>query len=278
MTGRIPASAAKLAAALLAVTAISAIAAGSAGAVETVYTNIPAAFPPNLASVGNEAYSNAEIGGQVEFAGTARKNPMIVVGMSSWACQSGHWNAFNCSTTPGATFEWPITFNVYEVGAGNTVGALLVSGTKTFKMPYRPSADLKRCTGPEHLGEWFSKGQCWHGKAFRIRLGMKLAKLPEKAIVSVVYNTTHHGPSPIGESAACFSTEQGCFYDSLNVALTEPSEGGATVGSDPTEAVYVNTTDGEETCGAEGSFGTFAPATCPSFWEGDQPTIEVKAG
>jgi hypothetical protein len=128
-----------------------------------------------------------------------------------------------------------------------------------------------------HLGEWFAKGKCWHGKAFEIRDALTLAKLPEQAIISVSHNTTHHGPSPVGESAPCFTSSAGCFYDSLNVAVTEPSEGGATVGSDPTADVYVNTTNSEERC-VSGSFGTFGPVSCPTFWKAAQPSIEVKAG
>jgi hypothetical protein len=46
-----------------------------------------------------------------------------------------------CVTTPGDTYNVPITFNVYNVGTGNVVGTQIVSVTQTFAIPYRPSAD-----------------------------------------------------------------------------------------------------------------------------------------
>jgi hypothetical protein len=60
------------------------------------------------------------------------------------------------------------------------------------------------------------------------------------------------------------------------VALIEPSEGGATVGADPTTDVYVNSTYSEMFC-ASGTQGTFGPASCPAFWGGSQTAITVKA-
>lgn len=266
----------KLTAATLAAAAILAIAAGAASASEVVYNNIPSPLPGNLASVGNEAYSMSEIGGQVEFQGTARKNPTIVVAMSSWACQEGTWSAHNCITAPGAKYAVPVTFSVYAVGPEDAVGAKLATGSKTFKMPYRPSANnKKKCVAGS--GKWYqaSSKTCFNGKAFKITLPLKVAHLPEQVIVSVSYNTTHDGYAPIGETA-CNSEEQGCFYDSLNVGLTEPSEGGATIGKDPTEAVYLNSTYTEMFCEG-GTPGSFAPATCKGFWEGDQPSFEIKA-
>ena len=133
----------------------------------------------------------------------------------------------------------------------------------------------KKCVAGS--GKWYqaSSKTCFNGKAFKITLPLKVAHLPEQVIVSVSYNTTHDGYAPIGETA-CNSEEQGCFYDSLNVGLTEPSEGGATIGKDPTEAVYVNSTYTEMFCEG-GTPGSFAPATCKGFWEGDQPSFEIKA-
>jgi hypothetical protein len=260
---------------MLAATAVLAVVAGAASAEQTVvYNNIPSPFPGNFASVGNEAYSMTEFGGQVEFGGTARKNPTVVVAMSSWACQSGNWYEKTCVSEKGSKFEVPVTFSVYSVGGGNAVGSLLARASKTFKMPYRPSGSPK-CTG-EQAGSWYGMGKCFHGKAFKIALPLKVVKLPSKAIVSVSYDTSHHGPSPIGEAAPCYGTSAGCPYDSLNVALIEPSEGGATVGAQPTGDVYVNSTYSEMFC-AGGSAGTFGPASCPAFWEGDQAGITVKA-
>jgi hypothetical protein len=271
MTVRTPARAPIIAA--LVVAGFMALTAVAANASEVIYSNIPATLPGNFASYGNEAYSHAEFGGQIEFAGAARKNPKVTIAMSSWACQSGAWNTNDCVTGAGAKFAWPITVNVYEVGPEGSVGAKLASGSKTFKMPYRPSASPK-CTGGQ-AGEWYGKGSCWHGKAFKISMSLKAAKLPTNAIVSVSYNTTDYGPNPIG-TTACNSSSAGCFYDSLNVAVIEPEEGPPTIGADPTDAIYVNTTNSAETC-ESGTLGVFGPAKCAAFWEGAQPALAVSA-
>ena len=51
--------------------------------------------------------------------------------------------ALSCATTPGTTFEHPLTLDVYAAGgtdAAPTVGALLASSTADFDIPFRPSA------------------------------------------------------------------------------------------------------------------------------------------
>jgi hypothetical protein len=42
-------------------------------------------------------------------------------------------------------------------------------------------------------------------------------QLPSQVIWTVTYNTTHYGPSPLGEGEACYGESGGCGYDSLNV-------------------------------------------------------------
>ena len=85
---------------------------------QVIFDNTPAIVPSNLPSYGPEAYSFNEWGGGVAFAGSARKLATATVTMSSWACQSGSWkcpgHGCACVTTPGATFNAPVTFNVYS--------------------------------------------------------------------------------------------------------------------------------------------------------------------
>jgi hypothetical protein len=273
MSGRIPARCARLIVVVLATAAAFALAAGAASA-EVIYNNIPSPLPGNFVSYGNEAYSMSELGGQVEFAGTARKNPTVTVGMSSWACERGNWVDQNCESGLAkvqAFFKEPVTFKIYEVGPENSVGALITQRTKTFKMPYRPSGSPK-CPG----GTWFdaANSTCYHGKAFTISLKLKTKELPAKAIVSVSYNTSHYGPHPFGDKG-CEKTTQGCPYDSLNIAISEPSEGTLSLGADPTENLYVNSNYNEMYCGSSATLNVFGPTgTC---YAGDQPVIEVKA-
>jgi hypothetical protein len=276
MTGRTPMWAAKLGGAIVVAACALAVTAGGAAAREVVYDSIPSPLPGNFVSVGNEAYSMSQFGGEVEFAGTARNNLNVTAVMSSWACQRGSWSAQDCESglrKMKKTFTVPVTFRVYEVGAEGAVGAMRWERTKSFKMDYRPSGSSK-CTE----GKWYDEATatCYHGKAFTIRMtGMKVRNMPAKAIVSVSYNTSDHGPHPIGQSA-CNTTSEGCPYDSLNVALGEPAEHTLSIGSDPTEDLYVDAKYPEMFCSG-GTEGTFGPASCPAFWEGGQPLLEITA-
>ncbi len=279
MTGRTPARIATLLAALLAAIGAIAATAGAASASEVVYDNIPGPLPGNFASYGNEAYSMQELGGEIELAGAARRNPKVTVVMSTWACQSGGVYQDTCETAkPKKKFRWPITLNLYDVGPGNTLGPKIGSTTKTFAMPYRPTRTETVCE--EHgsePGEWYdaSAGRCFHGMAFAITFKMVHVELRQKAIVTVSYDTTDHGPAPVGP-AACNTSSGGCYYDSLNVAIAEPSEHTLSLGAQPTEEVFVNSDYPEMFCDG-GTEGTLGPANCPAFWEGAQPVIEVSA-
>jgi hypothetical protein len=275
MTGRTPGSAAKLVTALFAALTVGAFAAAAAGA-ETIYNNIPKPTPGNVASVGNEAYSNSEFGSLVQFAGSDRRGQTVTILMSSWGCQEGSWTNDTCSTSPGAKFSWPVRLNIYNVGPGGAVGPLLTTTESTFNMPYRPSKNDKKCTG-EELGDWWDAraGSCFHGKAFKIKFMIPQVTLPAQAIISVQYNTSDHGPSPVG-AAPCRSTSAGCFYDSLNVGLIEPPENTSPVGSNPSpNELYANTEYNEIDCGSSENLGTFGPTG--ACWEGDQVGIAVKA-
>ncbi len=221
MAERIPAKVVTLAVALVAVVGAFALTAGAASAVTftPIYNNIPSPLPGNVPSESFEATQTSQFGGQVELGGASLNTTQVKVAMSSWACQSGSWVS-GCLTTPGAKFEWPVTLHVYAVGADNSVGTEVARITKTFKMPYRPSANAK-CTG-EHAGGWLHMGTCFHGKLFTISFALKGVAVPSTAIISVSFNTADYGAEP--------SHDESGPYNSLNVA---GFEGSPTVGSDP---------------------------------------------
>lgn len=264
--------------------------AATASASEVVYDNIPASLPGNFVSYGNQAYSMSEFGGLVELAGTARKDPTVTVVMSTWACQSGGVYQDTCETPkPNKKFKWPITVGFYDVGPNNTLGPKVASFTRSFKLPYRPTKDDATCVAKGYeAGTWYdaATGKCSHGMAFAIQFKPAKIELRQKAIVTVSYDTSTHGPAPVGP-AACESTSGGCYYDSLNVAVTEPSEGTLTVGHDPTNDLFLNSTYSAMYCGSATPLGTFG-ATEPiegacaanSPWEteaGIQPAISISA-
>lgn len=194
-----------------------------------IYDSIIDPNPGNVPSVGNEAYGIQQFGNQINLAGTSRVLNTVAVQMSSWACQSGSWTGSPspCSTTPGATFSIPITFNIYGVGpatsAGpSSVGALLASDTATFNMPYRPSADPVDC--PSAPNKWYDAGlaTCFNGYFTDIEFTFGHVTLPDSVIYGITYNTNTSGYNPTGSPGPA---------DSLNMALSqEPSA--PSVGSD----------------------------------------------
>jgi hypothetical protein len=266
-------------AAAVGVSALFALASASAASAATVYDN-GTPLPGNVPSQGFEATSTSELGGQVAFAGTARHNPRLTVTMSSFGCQSGAWNTGDCSTTRGTKFSHPIRFNVYRV-QNNEAGRLVGAVTHTYDIPYRPSANYTKCSGSD-AGKWYSTrdAKCNNGKAFRITASLGGLDLPEKAIISVEYDTTHHGYEPIGEGASCFSTSAGCGYDSLNVGVgdgnTSTPVGEPTVGTQPTpDDAYVNGSGAGAYC--DGSLGTGTFRLDAGCWTGFQPLFKVTA-
>lgn len=241
-----------------------------------IYNNIPSPLPGNEPSVGFEADSMYEFGGQVSFAGTARDNPIVQVAMSSWGCVSGYWNTGDCSTPRGTTFQWPLTLRIYRVGADNEPGTLIGAVTHTFTMPYRPSANYSYCTGAQ-AGEWYSQkdGTCYNGKLFVRAFNLGNMQLPDTVIISLAYNTSSYGYDPVGTDTTCFTGPGGCPYDALNVG-TSPETPPA-IGSQPLpdDAYQYSTWSGSYCDGGTGGTGTFRlDAGC---WTGYQPAFKVKA-
>jgi hypothetical protein len=243
-----------------------------------IYDSTSNPLPGNVDSFGYEATSSSAIGDRVRFsAGSGRHLTTVVQTMSSFGCESGHWNTGNCQTTPGATFPHPITLNIYQVGTGNQVGTLIRSVTQLFAIPYRPSADPVNCTGA-NAGKWYHapSNTCFNGYATNITFnlaGLNLV-LPDEVIYGIAYNTTHYGTAPIGAGAPCYSTPQGCGYDSLNLGVAETAP---TVGTDPApDDAYYSSPAASNYCdgGANGT-GTFRlDAGC---WTGFKPAIQFNA-
>lgn len=237
----------------------------------TIYNNIPSTQPGNVVSLGFEATQTSEFGGQVQFGGTVRSNPTVTVLMSSWGCQAGSWYMKDCVTTPGSTFSVPITLNVYNVGDNNAPGTNVATVTKSFTIPFRPSADNTNCTEGS-IGKWFDGTTCFNGLANPISFDLVGVTLPEKVILSIAYNTTHHGYAPIVTSA-CSITAAGCGYDSLNVGVVSA----LTTGTYPLpNDAYLNSTTLGQYCDSDPTTtGTFR--LDPGCWLGYQPAFKVSA-
>ena len=257
MKARTPARLVRVAVALVALLALGAAGASAAGA-EVVYDNIPGTLPGNFASIGLAATSSSEFGGEIELAGTARKQPTVTVVMSSWACQSGGVYEGTCSTPkPKKGFKVPLTVRVYqadELGEGPVAEA-----TKNEKMLYRPSSDPTRCDPTRWYDE--ADSTCYHGYAFAVSVKLpKLKKMPKKAVVTFSYP---HSTGPA---------------QSLNVATSEPEENTLSIGSQPVEEWFVDSTWAEMYCPGAKDLGTLGPEEGTGCQSADfQPVISVSA-
>ena len=251
--------------------------AGDARATGTVmYSSIPAALPDNVVSLAFEGTQAKEFGDRVSFvAGSGSKLGSVTVVLSSWGCEAGAWYTGNCATTPGATFSHPITLNLYQAG-GTTPGALIVTQTQTFAIPYRPSADTVKCTGA-NAGKWYSTADvaCYNGLATKVTFHFPNPGLavPTSLVWGVAFNTSTSGYSVIGTGTACAATPAGCGYDSLNVG----AESLALVGTDvdPNGAFYNSVAAGNYCDLGAGGTGIFR--LDDGCWAGYRPMAEFAA-
>jgi len=207
----------------------------------------------------------------------------VTVVLSSWACESGHWNSGDCVTHPGATFTQPITVNVYQATAGSlpvtppTAGTLIATMTQTFTLPYRPSSDASKCPA-DYAGNsrWFSEKDktCYHGLAVPISFNFAASsgfQLTPDIVVTFAYNTTTAGPTPLG-TQACSSSSGGCPYDSLNIS-TDGAGGQIGTVLDP-NGIFVNYILPNNACSPVTVVtGTLADDT--GCWAGYHPEIQV---
>jgi len=276
-----------------------------------VYNSVPKTLLGS-ASEGFECCQISEFGDGVNLAGTGTLDTVSVV-MDSWGCQSGTWHGPTdtpataaCSTTPGATFPVPITLNVYAVcpasgpvtsacpSPTSRVGVLLATQTKTFAIPYRPSAQPAKCTAANgNLGKFFSatdqafyrgvEGGCDNGLVNLIAFDNIVAQphapasLPSQIIVTLAYNTTHYGYHPVGESAACYTSSGGCGYDSLNVSA-DSFTGPVTVGSYyAANGLFLNSSYAGTYCdgGPAGALRFDAGGSANCGWAAYHPQIQV---
>lgn len=229
-----------------------------------IFDNTPAVLPDNLPSLGYQATQTSEFGAEVQFAGTARNLSTATVTMSSWACETGDWNvpfgtAGACvTTTPGATYSVPITFNVYANAADALAhGPTIATMTQTFAIPYRPSS----ISGGD--------GETWngtsHGLANNITFTFAGELLPSTAVFGIAYNTDTWGYAPVGSTGP---------VDSLNVGVRDPASVGTFLPND--SSAYWNThTAANYADGGVGGIDTFRIDS--GGWAESMPAVQITA-
>ena len=173
--------------------------------------------------------SATQLGDKINLPSQSRLTSATVI-VDSQACQSG--SGASCLTTSGATFSVPITFTIYSPGpTAGSVGGVLASETKSFNVPYRPSADPMECaattssifTGYSNDGtQWFdpATGSCYYGLTYAATFtNFTFASSSHVLPTTVVYGVSYNASSAPASS--------------LNVLYsTESASGGVTVGSD----------------------------------------------
>ena len=158
--------------------------ASGGGASTSGYNSIPSKVSGNVASIGFEATQTTEFGDAVALSGRNRTLSSMTVVLSSWACETGAWNG-SCQTTPGAIFNVPITFTIYD-GTGSTA---LATQAQSVAVEYRPSAS-PQCVGGD-AGKWYNAKDktCYNGFPQTVTMAMSPMTLPDNVIWSVKYGT-----------------------------------------------------------------------------------------
>lgn len=226
-----------------------------------VYNNIPSPLPPNLVSQPYEAVSSGEFGGLIQFAGTNSSYALTsaTVAMSDWALESSWASSINGTTITASGFFVPLTLNLYNVGANDSVGSLIAGSTVDAFIPWRPEAS------PGCGTAWLaSNGGCYNGSLSTVTFNLAGVTTPGEIIYGLAFNTTDYGANP---------TRVPGPYDSLNFALstTLPAVGSEPL---PDTAYWETTYAGFYTDGGAGGVGTFRQDT---GWTGYSGAIEFAA-
>ena len=137
------------------------------------------------------------LGDRIALAtGTPRTLDNISIVLSSWACETG--SGTTCQTTPGSTFDQPITLRVYANDSDGSTAVATI--TQTFKIPFRPSADLTNCPDGRYLDSVFTT-TCVSGVAYKVTFDLSTlipkVTLPGGTFAyDVSFATSAHGAAP----------------------------------------------------------------------------------
>jgi hypothetical protein len=178
-----------------------------------MYDSTPVAGTVSVPSVGGQSSAFGQIGNEVILRPHTHVIKHVNVTMVSFACQQGSWDgsAGNCVSKPGSTFKAPITLNLYKYSHTNAVtgettpGKLIMSVTKTFAIPYRPTA------APGQTKFLGSDGQLHNGIAKDVTFLVN-RRLGNDVVWTVGYDTSNYGAQPLNAPSNTM--------DNLNVGLT----------------------------------------------------------
>jgi hypothetical protein len=256
MTERIPARLAALTAAIAIAIGCIAITAAAASASEVAYNNLNTVAPTVNGLPNEDTYSldheNFPVGGLVAFAPThGHTIKSLTTQLDVFACEHGVYSLENCYTARNKKLPMEWTASIYEVGPGNTIGALLSSSTATFKLHYRPTTNVSCPATPEGKGFGANCDVGGQLNTVTFKHFSSSAPLPSQAIVTLT--------SPSADVVNVGLQESYKEYAGGGFVAEPAANGGVpAVGSDPTpEDIY---TGGTVNAGG---------------WEGLQPVFEL---
>lgn len=200
-----------------------------------IWANLtPESRTDNPPSLGYAATGTTQFGTQIAIApeGGVIGNRTVEVLMSVWTCEHGEWNAGCVTNNAAATFNAPLTLNIYEVGFENAVGPKLTSVSKTFALRYRPSASAACGAGSTQYQA--EDGKCFNGLPQAVTFPIS-GLYPHKFIVAVEYHPSNAPGDPL---------------NSLNVGL----EGPPSVGQNSLEGAEQAYSDSGHAFGLEGGW------------------------
>ena len=207
--------------------------ASGGGSATSGYNAIPSKVSGNVTSEAFQATQTTEFGDAVGLSGKNRTLNSMTVLFSSFACVTGAYELGTCETTPGATFEVPITFNVYAADSAGVPGGLITSKTQNETFAYRPSASTQ-CVGDD-AGKWYNSKDktCYNGLPQTITMTMPTGvTLTDNVIWSVKYDTSNTS----GVSGPADSLNVGAFsfpnapYSGIDLDADQAFRNGVMVG------------------------------------------------
>jgi hypothetical protein len=203
MNGKIPVNRMRRVAVVgvVAVVALAMSAAAASAAGKVVYSDLNTVPAEVNGHPNQDTYSAAPFefpfGGIVEFSHRPGVIKSMIAQVDSFTCEHGVYQLENCFTPHlGKKFPYKLTASVYEVGAGNTLGALVASSTETFKIPYRPSTNVACPATPEGKGFGVNCDVGGYLATVKFKHFSPAAVLPEKAIVMFT-DTETDNPSDV---------------------------------------------------------------------------------
>ena len=214
----------------------------SASASTILYDSLPPAGTFNVASLGYQATQTTQFGELIQLTSSGVFDLTVTVAMSNWALESTYQPV---GTSAG--FFHDLTFNLFDVGAGNTVGSAIASQTVTALIPWRPEADS---TCPGGTAWRAGDNNCYNGLLSEVSFSFGGVTLPNQLIYGLAYNTQTWGDNPIGSGGP---------FNSLNFGLTGPPSVGLNVLADT--AFWDTATAGNYTDGGAGGVGVFRADT-----------------